>query len=54
MKIIADENIPLLNECFGTIGDIVTLPGRAITANDVKSADAIFISSSVGPLCYPG
>ncbi len=45
MKIVADENIPLLKECFGDMGDIVTLPGRAITAADVHDADALLVRS---------
>jgi erythronate-4-phosphate dehydrogenase len=32
MKIIADENIPFVKECFGTIGDVTLMSGRDITA----------------------
>lgn len=45
MKIVADENIPLLTECFSGAGDIVQLPGRAITARDLRHADALLIRS---------
>ncbi len=45
MKIVADENIPLLQRFFGEMGEIVELPGRAITAADVKDADALIVRS---------
>lgn len=45
MKIVADENIPLLMECFGGMGEVVALPGREISAEDVKEADALLVRS---------
>ncbi len=45
MKIVADENIPLLMECFGAIGNVVALPGRTISADDLKDADALLVRS---------
>ncbi|MFL0796603.1 MAG: 4-phosphoerythronate dehydrogenase [Cellvibrionaceae bacterium] len=45
MKIIADENIPLVEEYFGTLGQVVTLPGRTISAEDVRDADALIVRS---------
>ncbi|MFK0574022.1 4-phosphoerythronate dehydrogenase PdxB [Endozoicomonas sp.] len=45
MKIVADENIPLLMECFGAMGEVVALPGRSITPDDVKDADALLVRS---------
>lgn len=45
MKIILDENIPLGSEFFGDLADIVRLPGRKITADDVKEADILIIRS---------
>ncbi|MDP0588518.1 MAG: 4-phosphoerythronate dehydrogenase [Candidatus Endonucleobacter bathymodioli] len=45
MKIIADENIPLLKECFGEMGDLVAILGRGITAEDVHNADALLVRS---------
>jgi erythronate-4-phosphate dehydrogenase len=45
MKIILDENIPLGTEFFGGLGELVRLPGRKITAADVKSADILIIRS---------
>ena len=45
MKIVADENIPLLMECFGPIGEVVALPGRSIAPEDVQDADALLVRS---------
>lgn len=45
MKIVADENIPLINEFFGHLGEIVRLPGRTLTAADVRDADALIVRS---------
>ncbi|MDP0563103.1 MAG: 4-phosphoerythronate dehydrogenase PdxB [Candidatus Endonucleobacter sp. (ex Gigantidas childressi)] len=45
MKIVADENIPLLKECFGKMGDVVALLGRGITAADVHDADVLLVRS---------
>ena len=40
MHIVADENIPLLDEFFAAFGSIRRLPGRSITAADVRDAVA--------------
>jgi len=45
MKIIADENIPFVAECFGSIGQIEVLPAGAITARAVRDADALIVRS---------
>lgn len=45
MKIVADENIPLVRECFAELGDVVTLPGRAISAEDLADADVLLSRS---------
>jgi len=45
MRIIADENIPFVKDCFETIGDVVTLPGRAINREIVKNADCLLVRS---------
>lgn len=45
MKIIADENIPLLNRFFGELGDVVATPGREITADMVRDADILLVRS---------
>ncbi|SMF34726.1 4-phosphoerythronate dehydrogenase [Alteromonadaceae bacterium Bs31] len=45
MKIIADENIPLVNQLFSELGDVQTLQGRDINAEDVRDADALLVRS---------
>ena len=45
MKIVADENIPCVREAFGSLGDVVTLSGRSLTAHDVKDADILLVRS---------
>ncbi|RMH86304.1 4-phosphoerythronate dehydrogenase PdxB [Pseudomonas sp. AOB-7] len=45
MHIVADENIPLLDEFFAAFGSIRRLPGRAIAAADVRDADLLLVRS---------
>ena len=45
MKIVADENIPFLDECFGQLGEVVALNGRHLTHEDVLDADALIVRS---------
>ena len=45
MKIVVDENIPLVNEFFSRLGEVICLPGRTLTAADVRSADALIVRS---------
>lgn len=45
MKIVADENIPLLRRFFGELGDLIEKPGREINANDVHDADILLVRS---------
>jgi erythronate-4-phosphate dehydrogenase len=45
MKIIADENIPLLDYYFGDCGQLVLKPGRAITKQDLLDADILLVRS---------
>lgn len=45
MRIVADENIPLLDEFFSGFGEIRRLPGRAISAADVGDADLLLVRS---------
>ena len=40
MRIVADENIPLIDQFFGDFGDIIRVPGRTMTAADVADADS--------------
>ena len=45
MKIVADENIPFVKECFSSIGDVVTVSGRDVDAATVKDADILLVRS---------
>jgi erythronate-4-phosphate dehydrogenase len=45
MKIIADENITLVDHYFGHSGEIILKPGRAITNNDLLDADILLVRS---------
>jgi erythronate-4-phosphate dehydrogenase len=56
MRIVADENIPLVNAFFGHMGEVVCLPGRTMTATDVRDADALIVRSvtKVNPALLDG
>jgi len=43
MKIIADENIPFVKECFSSAGDCLTIHGRKITREILKDIDALLV-----------
>lgn len=45
MKIVADENIPLLDAFFADIGQLVRVNGRNMTAADVADADILLVRS---------
>jgi len=45
MKIIADTNIPFVEDCFSAIGDVTLVSGREITAELVKDADILLVRS---------
>ena len=45
MRIVADENMPLVDELFGALGDVVRLPGRSIRKEDVRDADILLVRS---------
>lgn len=45
MKIVADENIPLVDHYFGSLGDLILKPGRAISRNDVLDAEILLVRS---------
>ena len=45
MLIVADENIPLLDEFFAGFGEIRRLPGRSIDAAAVADADLLLVRS---------
>jgi len=45
MRIIADENIPGLEETFGRFGSILRCKGREISCEDVRHADVLLVRS---------
>lgn len=45
MKILADENIPLVDYYFGSLGECITQPGRDIQQNDLVSTDILLVRS---------
>lgn len=45
MKIVVDENIPYGREAFGTVGDVTLSPGRAISKDMLKDAEALIVRS---------
>lgn len=45
LRVLADENIPLATEAFGTLGSVRTLPGRSITPADVRNVDVLLVRS---------
>lgn len=45
VHIVADENIPLIDEFFADIGQITRVPGRTLTNDDIKDADALLVRS---------
>lgn len=45
MKIVADENIPLVEAFFVSAGEVTRRPGRQLSAADVAEADALLVRS---------
>lgn len=45
MKIVADENIPYVEEAFGSLGEVTTLPGRRIDALSLRGAEILLVRS---------
>lgn len=45
MKIVADSNIPLVQEAFGPLGAVTLTSGRALTAAAVRDADVLLVRS---------
>lgn len=45
MRVIVDANIPAAERCFGELGEVVALPGRAINAAALAGADALIVRS---------
>jgi len=45
MKIVADENIPLVGEAFGPMGEVVAVPADAIRPALLRDAQALLVRS---------
>jgi len=45
MKIIADANIPFVEECFSSLGNVTAVPAGEITADAVRNADILLVRS---------
>ena len=45
MKIVADENIPLLEALYADFGELLLLPGRKIDSLSVRDADLLLVRS---------
>ncbi len=45
LTIVADENMPRVAQWFAPLGEVRTLPGRAITAADLQDADVLLVRS---------
>jgi len=45
MKIVADENIPCVEQAFASLGDVELLPGRGMRAEQVRDADILLVRS---------
>ncbi|MGL6162618.1 4-phosphoerythronate dehydrogenase [Microbulbifer sp.] len=45
LKIVADENIPALEETFSDLGEIVRVPGRGLERGQLKDADILLVRS---------
>lgn len=43
LRLVIDDKIPFIREAAATIGDAVYLPGAAISAADVRDADALIV-----------
>ncbi|MBI9018405.1 MAG: 4-phosphoerythronate dehydrogenase [Phycisphaerae bacterium] len=51
LKIVSDENIPLIDELFGSLGQVQRCSGRAMQAETVSNTDVLLVRSvtKVGP-----
>jgi erythronate-4-phosphate dehydrogenase len=45
MKIVADANIPFVEECFSSIGEVETVAGRDMTTEMIVNADILLVRS---------
>ena len=45
MNIVADENIPCVQQAFASLGEVSLLPGRVMQAEQVRDADILLVRS---------
>jgi erythronate-4-phosphate dehydrogenase len=45
MRIVVDANVPAADTAFGSLGEVIRVPGRDITADTVRDADALVVRS---------
>lgn len=45
MKIVADKDIPFVEHYFSSAGDLVLVPGRTLTQNDLQEAEVLLVRS---------
>ena len=45
MKIVADENIPFVEEGFGQLGEVRLLPGRQMAPDDLRDVELLVVRS---------
>ena len=45
LTILADENIPLVRPLFDRLGNVITMPGRAIQSRHLAAADVLLVRS---------
>lgn len=45
MKIVADKDIPFVEHYFASAGDLILVPGRALSRADVMDADVLLVRS---------
>ncbi|MDR5867632.1 4-phosphoerythronate dehydrogenase PdxB [Halomonas koreensis] len=45
MRIVVDANVPAAEACFGTLGEVVPVPGREIAPDTLREADALVVRS---------
>ena len=48
MKIVADQNMPLVADLFGQFGEVYMMPGRDICADAIIDADMLGLLSDFG------
>ncbi len=45
LRIVADENMPKVNELFSAFGDVALVDGRSLTNEQIKDADVLLVRS---------